>query len=374
MLRGTSILLVGLGVLTLGVAPAVAVDIATGDILVADASMPAIVHVDPATGDRTIVSSSSVGTGTNFVLPTGITLEASGHILVSDLALQGLVRVDPVSGDRTVLSSPTVGSGPVILGPWGLTIGMDGQAYVTSVGAVIRVNPITGERTLVTSTDQTFKCLASGDPFACCTGFQAGNGTYPCATSVGSGPTLDELRGIDMEPSGDFLFVESTPQGSVSPMHRFSAFTGDRVSVAAFGDSPLGMVIESDGKVLAIDQLIGTIYRVDPSTGSSTQLFGTGPSLSNPRYIALNDSGDALVTDGGGAVFLVDATSGDRSIVSSSSVGTGPDFAFPQGIAVVGPTQLPVPALSTRGIIAFVLLVLAVLLMLRRYLHPSGPR
>ncbi len=374
MLRGPCIVLVGLGLLSLGVGTASALDLAPGDILVADAGLAAVIHVDPVSGDRTILSSSSVGAGTNFVFPLAITLESSGHILVADP--NAILRVDPASGDRTVVSSPTVGSGPVILGGWGLTIGLDEQAYVTSLGAVIRIDPITGDRTLATSTDQTYRCLASGDPFACCTGFQTGDGNYPCSPSVGSGPLVYSPRGIDTEPNGDFLFVESTDMNSLGLMYRFSSLNGDRVNVAGFGfgDAPLGMAIEADGKVLVVDILIDAIYRVDPGSGSSAQLAGSGPELSDPRYIALNESGDALVTDTTiDAVFLVDAASGDRSIVSSSSVGTGPDFNFPQGIAVVGPAQAPVPALPARGIVAFVALALGFLLLGRRSLHNARP-
>lgn len=42
--------------------------------------------------------------------PAGLVAEASGQIAV--LTLTGLLRVDPSSGDRTGLSSTSVGSGP----------------------------------------------------------------------------------------------------------------------------------------------------------------------------------------------------------------------------------------------------------------------
>lgn len=360
MTRWSLLILGGLGLLCAWARTASALDLAAGDILVVDATLAAVVHVDPVAGDRTILSSSSVGAGTNFAIPLDIALESSGHLLVTDLGLQALFRVDPATGDRTVLSSSTVGNGPVPFFSWGVTIGLDGNVYVTSAGAVIRVDPVTGDRTLATSTDQTFQCVASGDPYACCTGFQTGDGNYPCAPGVGSGPELDQPRGIEAEPTGDFLFVESTPFGSVALLHRFSTLSGDRVTLSGFGETPLGMAIESNGKVLAADISINVIYRVDPSTGSSSPLYGSGPAML-PRYIALNASGDALVTDGTGAVFLVDAATGDRSIVSSSTVGAGPNFVFPQGIVVVGPATPPIPALPSRGIAVFVALSLGLL-------------
>jgi len=56
--------------------------------------------------------SESIGSGPGFVTPRGIAVEADGSLVVVDLGLQAVVRVDPVSGDRTIISDASTGSGP----------------------------------------------------------------------------------------------------------------------------------------------------------------------------------------------------------------------------------------------------------------------
>ena len=82
-------------------------------ILVAvDSSLDAVVRVDPLTGDRTIVSSTSNGTGPAFNNPLGIAVEATGDLVVVDADLDAVVRVDPVTGDRTIVSAAGTGYRP----------------------------------------------------------------------------------------------------------------------------------------------------------------------------------------------------------------------------------------------------------------------
>ena len=89
---------------------------ASGQWLVVDNSLGVVVRVDPATGNRTVVSGcisipaaacqppNLVGSGPEFVSPVAIAIEASGQWLVVDNSLDVVVRVDPATGDRTVVS------------------------------------------------------------------------------------------------------------------------------------------------------------------------------------------------------------------------------------------------------------------------------
>ena len=91
------------------------VDIAVVDdgFLVADSELYGVLKVDLATGDRTIVSgcrerasritcADTVGNGPELLFPTGLAVEPDGSILVLDE--KEIIRVDPATGDRTVLS------------------------------------------------------------------------------------------------------------------------------------------------------------------------------------------------------------------------------------------------------------------------------
>jgi len=61
-----------------------------------------------------------IGSGPGFEQPVAIAVEADGSLVVADFTLEAVVRVDPVSGDRTILSDASTGSGPGFGSPVGL--------------------------------------------------------------------------------------------------------------------------------------------------------------------------------------------------------------------------------------------------------------
>ncbi len=77
---------------------------ADGSIVVTDGGL-GVVRVDPVSGDRTIISDDSTGSGPGFgILLFGITVEANGDLVVTTAAMDAVIRVNPVSGDRTIVS------------------------------------------------------------------------------------------------------------------------------------------------------------------------------------------------------------------------------------------------------------------------------
>ena len=50
------------------------------------------------------------GSGPGFGNPWGIAVEPSGNLVVTDRGLEAVVRVNPVSGDRTIISDASTGS------------------------------------------------------------------------------------------------------------------------------------------------------------------------------------------------------------------------------------------------------------------------
>jgi hypothetical protein len=133
----------------LGVAPLAnssAVELAPGDLLSAAAitgdSIISIIRVDPVTGDRVVISGPSgeggtvIGSGPgifrNADQDIGLTY-ADGMIWISTSAATKYLRIDPATGDRmlisgcptlnaTVCRDPVVGSGPLPIGTWALTV------------------------------------------------------------------------------------------------------------------------------------------------------------------------------------------------------------------------------------------------------------
>jgi streptogramin lyase len=138
---------------------------ADGNVVVTDGAQT-VVRVDPVTGDRTIISDADTGNGPAFAAPLGnvplersIVVEANGDLLVLDAGLAAIVRVDPANGDRSIVSDADTGSGPALGAGSSLDMAIeaDGNIVVTvqesAAWAVLRVNPVTGDRSIVSDAD-----------------------------------------------------------------------------------------------------------------------------------------------------------------------------------------------------------------------------
>src|SRR5262249_58595392 len=60
---------------------------ATGQVVVADDSLDAVLRVDPGSGERTVVSRAGSGGGTPFAGPVAIAVEPTGQLAVVDVLL-----------------------------------------------------------------------------------------------------------------------------------------------------------------------------------------------------------------------------------------------------------------------------------------------
>ena len=72
-----------------------AVELAPGDVLVVDTRLDTIFRVDPATGDRTVVASKSVGTGELLTFPTNVVVGPGGDLFLNMVSHKALFRIDP---------------------------------------------------------------------------------------------------------------------------------------------------------------------------------------------------------------------------------------------------------------------------------------
>jgi streptogramin lyase len=112
-----------------------------------------VYRIDPVTGDRTIISgkfgSSTIGEGPDLKIPRGVAVEANGNILVVDVSLDALFRVDSITGNRSIVSSSTVGSGFGFWSPERLTVKQNRKILVTDSATIFEVDPTTGNRVIV---------------------------------------------------------------------------------------------------------------------------------------------------------------------------------------------------------------------------------
>jgi streptogramin lyase len=259
-----------------------------------------LMAVDPVTGNRTILSDNTHGTGPVFSDPTSVTFAPDGSLLVGDTILDALFRVDPVTGNRTIISSRTVGTGPTNSFVAGQQVG--GQ-IVLSGGSLLSVDPTTGNRTQIPGAVQSSTFFVYGfaphgsdliignqgqndierlDPITGTTTVLSGNG-------VGSGPAFpgSPLNDVRYGLSGN-LYIALGTLGSQEIMS-VNPLTGDRAIVAVSNDGT-GPVFGALAAQLGVAPN-GTLYegglestwlvQIDPATGNrfvlSDATHGTGP-------------------------------------------------------------------------------------------------
>jgi hypothetical protein len=193
-----------------------------GSIVVGDDAHEApdvdrIIRVDPANGDRSVVSSADVGTGPEMRNPAGLAVEPTGSLACADGLLDALLRVDPATGDRTVVSDESVGSGRPF--GWIQAVAVEEDATLvtldsfrevfcvplcphplcvyclTNAPTVFRVDPVDGDRTLVSGGGT---CLMAGD----------GTCQTPYFGRRGRGPDLQFPQGIAVESPRSFVVAD----------------------------------------------------------------------------------------------------------------------------------------------------------------------
>jgi len=239
---------------------------ASGMLLVADAgsSNPKLVRVDPVSGNRSIVSGSSQGTGTALVSPYALSVDSTGFILLTDAGLKAMLRIDPVSGNRTLLSGSGRGTG---------TAFQDIRGVVSLAGS-----------------------LAVADAFNSCV-FQvdqvSGNRTVLSGSSRGAGPTFATPAGLISEGNGKLLVLDYT----LSALFRVDLSSGDRAIIASaasgsgplFGTSPQFLTLRVNPLVslesprrlasgsfqFSFNGTIGTSYTIETSSNLTDWAFWT---------------------------------------------------------------------------------------------------
>jgi cysteine-rich repeat protein len=352
----------------LGVDP-VGVALGAGGILVTDIDggtnlNGALLRIHPLTGVRALLSDfGDPAQGPLGKTPTGVARGPGGIILVmdpdggTDVPNDGknggngaLFVVDPITGARTMLSdfgNPTqgpTGSKPagVAQGPNGVILVVDTDAGTGANGVLFSVNPVTGMRTVLSN----FGNLAQGP-----------SGTDPIFLAVSPAGVLvtDDDGGTDLPPP------DGNPGGN-GALFLVNPNTGARTLVSDFGNvtqgptgvNPVGVAIVPlirGGDALVIDLLAGTngggaLFSVDPTTGARTLLsdFGDprqGPVAGDPVDVAVGIAGDIWVVEedinGFGVLFRVNALNGSRTVVSDfSKAAQGPMGDTPVGV-VLGP-------------------------------------
>jgi hypothetical protein len=233
---------------------------ANGMIIAADTEIDTIFRVHPLTGDRTILSSNSVGTGPQLGFPGDMVLEDSGMLLSTEGSFDMVLRIDPVTGNRTIVSSSNSsnlrGDGISLQNLGGITIDPNGDILVADAGqnAVIKIDPVTGDRTEVSG------------------------------PGVGDGPSLNDTFSLDVDSEGT-IYVADGMVGLV----RIDPVTGDREIYASgtVGDGmPLSLL--RDARVEGSPFVGSQVPAISPiGVGVLALMLGGGAVLHLRRRRAL---------------------------------------------------------------------------------------
>ncbi len=241
----------------------------------------AVYSVDPATGERALVSGADRGSGARLISPNGMTLRPDGAALyITDTGDDSIIRVDLPSGDRTRVSSPTVGEGTAFASPFGIRW-MDTDRVLVSDPSVRRLFEVrvdTGGRSAWTFPNMQVDSIhiSAGRVFA-------------------------------LRRNGD-----SVLELDVATQNRRELYFGEPTQIALDREGRLGMV----------DSPAATLFRLDPAAGHTAALShfqaGRGEGLVEPRGLVLDSSGEYwLVSDGTlRAILAIDVVSGDRVVMS----------------------------------------------------------
>ena len=283
----------------------IAIDPTRGRAIIVDPVARALMSVDLATGERSVVSGVDRGTGPSLGLFPRLALNPASNTAYLWRSSQ-VLAVDLVSGDRTVFSDAATGTGPVPQQVFGDIVVDTGANRLLVAGGteVISVDLVTGNRTLV-----------------------SGSG-------LGAGPAFGTLRGIAVRNSSQALVTDSNARVLLVNLGNGnrSVVSSDTMGAGPALNGSLRIAADpQNNRALVASQEFGTyiyLLAVDLGTGNRTEVSGTrgtGVHVGNPYGIALDaQSNRALIADEiGASVVAIDMSTGDRTILSGNNVGDG---------------------------------------------------
>jgi hypothetical protein len=370
---------------TLSLGNGVALDSTSSFAYVTVAATNAVVRVALDSGERTVVSSPTLGGGAIFDNPTGIVIDEltdplQPRLLVSDSQLHAVMAVDLTTGDRSVFSRDAAfGHGPSLDAPIGLTLDADNDRLLLvdaglEVDALFSISLASGDRTVLANgstgsgpalDDPLWVTLDAAAQRAYVAGYtggrivavdlDSGKRTDFVPAGVGAGPQLKAPAGLsylaNATGAGKLLLCDS----SLGAVFSVDLETAERTIVSGVGvgtgtaldfptDTALDTTTEGEGqRLLVVDAELQALVGVNLSTGErhvvSSPFVGDGPILLRPSHLDLDTSqGRVLVTDAPvndpNGVFAIDLASGDRTLVSSIDRGSGNELGFARAIVL----------------------------------------
>jgi hypothetical protein len=198
-----------------------ALDVSGNRVLFTDndnsgANADALYAVDLTTGARTVVSSTTLGTGATFELPMDLVLDPAINPTRAIIAngsgsvqLPNLLAVSLANGNRSILVPSSGGAG-------GVPFTLPGPLFLDSVNSRLIATNIYPQHLFAVPLPAASRQLISG--------------TYPGLLTVrGTGPPQLFANGLDVDVSNDVAFVSTANNVAVMAIDLVS---GDRVLIS----------------------------------------------------------------------------------------------------------------------------------------------
>lgn len=280
-------------------------------------SISKVVAIDPETGDRTTLSSRSVGSGPYFTIINGIAIDTEGNIYVADhtytardrngklLTPAGCIfHIDAATGERTIVWTANASKLPGI--PIDIVVDQSGQLFVDSFNTddLYTIDPKTGESSVVFDPETRFRNRfglgidQEGNILDVINGRLAridreGNVSVLSGPDVGEGPPIPNTMGSnDIAVDSKGTIYVNTIVGSA--LMAIDPKTGLRTEIipSRRGDrNDGGIAVDASDQVIMVDDSVSGLVSLDPKTGIQTIItsrnIGKGPRLRNPEFIAI---------------------------------------------------------------------------------------
>ena len=278
---------------------------------------------DAANASPQINSGNEIGTGTSFQSPNGITIDGSGMLLITDSSAgpnDAVFVVDPATGNRTILSNDSTPdtnnqlSSPndiIVHSTLGILV-TDSSTVGSSADAVVKVNASSGIRTVhsgdgvpnTTNSMSTPKGMAEDTDGSILIGDTSIDKLIRVSQADGSRTVVVDLSadsknvdGVVVDGSGTVYFTQTTDD----EVFKVSGASAVLASGASLGTGPRfsglnsGIAVFTQAVATSTDvTLAGGVLTIEDTVGVANSYTFSLDTTPNPDELVISDPGNTL--------------------------------------------------------------------------------